>query len=102
MPSKYVAMIRAANPSARILYNVADLHFLRMLRESDLIGSAELRAAAEDMRQLEMAAAASVDQVIVHSSYEAATLLSLGSGLAGEYDSMDRSNRYDHVPVCGP
>ena len=79
---RYVAMVRAANPLARVIYNVADLHFLRMQREADLSGDLGLRTAAEEMRRLETTAAASVDQVIVHSSHEAAMLASQVPGLA--------------------
>ena len=72
--SKYIAVIRSFFPDARILFNVCDLHYLRLEREADLLGRPELRAAAERMRELEYAALRSADQVISHSATEAAII----------------------------
>jgi GT2 family glycosyltransferase/glycosyltransferase involved in cell wall biosynthesis len=74
--AKYVAMIRILNPAADILYNIADLHFLRMQREADLLDDDVLRRAAFNMRKQELAAANAVDRVIVHSAFESSVLQS--------------------------
>lgn len=73
--SRYATLVRVFNPVACILYNVADLHFLRMQREANLSDDQVLRHAASDMREQELAAAATVDHVIVHSVVEASILL---------------------------
>jgi len=72
--SKYATMVRRYFPDCRIVYCVADLHFLRMERQAAIEGSAEAIAAAAAQRRTEMAAVQSVDYVIVHSPVEAAML----------------------------
>jgi len=72
--SKYATMVRRYFPDARIVYSVADLHFLRMERQAEVEKSAEMAEAAARQRQAEMAAMASVDCVIVHSTVEAGML----------------------------
>lgn len=67
--SKYANMVRQHFPDARILYNVADLHFLRQQRELEVEGS--LGGVHAISEQAELAAMAAVDAVIVHSSVEA-------------------------------
>lgn len=69
--SKYAGMIRQHFPKARILYNVADLHFLRMQRQAEVEGDAGLREQADQLRRLELGAMSFVDCVIVHSNAEA-------------------------------
>jgi GT2 family glycosyltransferase len=72
--SKYASMARRYFPKCRIVYNVADLHFLRLERQAGIepgsIGSAEL----ESQRRGELAAMLNVDCVIVHSPVEAKVL----------------------------
>ncbi|MBV9587643.1 MAG: glycosyltransferase, partial [Alphaproteobacteria bacterium] len=75
--SKYGGMIRQHFPKARILYNVADLHFLRMERQAELENDPVLRQQAEQMRRLELGAMFFVDCVIVHSAAEAELLTKL-------------------------
>jgi O-antigen biosynthesis protein len=70
--SVYASMARRYFPKCRIIYNVADLHFLRMERQAAL-GEGEAEAAAIQ-RRTELAAIRAVDQVIVHSSAEATLL----------------------------
>ena len=70
----YLAMIRATNPTARLLYSVANLHFLRMQPESDLRADPKLQVAAATMQTMELAAVAKADEVIVHSTFEANAL----------------------------
>ena len=72
--SKYAGMIRQRFPEARVLYNVCDLHFLRLQRQAELEDDAELREQAEKMRRLELGAMAFVDSVLVYSSAEAELL----------------------------
>jgi GT2 family glycosyltransferase/glycosyltransferase involved in cell wall biosynthesis len=80
--SKYAGMIRQRFPKARILYNVADLHFLRLQREAELAGDGERRAEAEKMRRLELGAMSFVDCVIVHSAAEAELLREIAPHVA--------------------
>ena len=72
--SKYAGMVRQHFPEARILYNVADLHFLRVERQAEVESDAKLREKAEHLRRLELGAMSFVDRVIVHSDAEAALL----------------------------
>lgn len=69
--SKYAAMVREKFPATRLIYNVADVHFLREEREAELTDNASLRASAALKRRRELAAMQQVDCVIVHSSAEA-------------------------------
>ncbi len=68
---KYASLVRRHFPGAWIVYNVADLHFLRMERQADLEGGAESKIEAERQREVELDAMRRVDCVIVHSSFEA-------------------------------
>jgi GT2 family glycosyltransferase/glycosyltransferase involved in cell wall biosynthesis len=69
--SKYAGMVRQHFPRARVLYNVADLHFLRLKRQAKIDDDDALRARAEVIRRLELGAMSFVDCVIVHSTVEA-------------------------------
>jgi GT2 family glycosyltransferase/glycosyltransferase involved in cell wall biosynthesis len=75
--SKYAGMIRQHFPRARILYNVADLHFLRMQRQAEVQNDPSLREKADQMRRVELGAMSFVDCVIVHSAAEATLLRQL-------------------------
>jgi O-antigen biosynthesis protein len=75
--AKYAGMIRQHFPKTRILYSVADLHFLRLQRQAEVQDDAELREQAEQLRRLEISAMSFVDCVIVHSAAEAALLREL-------------------------
>lgn len=72
--SKYATMVRRYFPDCRIVYCVADLHFLRMERQAAIEGSPGATAAAAAQRRTELAAVQTVDYVIVHSPVEAALL----------------------------
>ena len=72
--ARYISAIRARNPAARVIYNVADLHHLRMMRHAELTQDAALHARALAVRTEELAAAAAADCTIVHSSVEASIL----------------------------
>ena len=80
--SKYAGMIRQHFPNARVLYSVADLHFLRMQRQAELEDDAKLREKAEQLRRLELGAMALVDCVIVHSASEAELLAQIAPDIA--------------------
>ena len=80
--SKYAGMIRQHFPKARILYNVADLHFLRLQRQAELHNDTELREKADQLRRLELGAMSFVDCVIVHSAAEAELLRQLAPDIA--------------------
>jgi glycosyltransferase involved in cell wall biosynthesis len=79
--SKYGGMIRQHFPKARILYSVADLHFLRLERQAEVENDPVLRQKAEQMRRLELGAMFFVDCVIVHSAVEAALLAKLAPAI---------------------
>src|SRR5205085_7206914 len=82
--SKYGGMIRQHFPKARILYSVADLHFLRLERQAEIENDPVLRQKAEQMRRLELGAMFFVDCVIVHSAAEAELLTQLAPGVTVE------------------
>ncbi len=72
--SKYAGLARQFCPNAKLLYNVADLHFLRLERQAAVEKRADLEVKSRDMQRVELAAIGMVDAVIVHSSYEAKIL----------------------------
>jgi GT2 family glycosyltransferase/glycosyltransferase involved in cell wall biosynthesis len=72
--SKYASMVRRYFPDCRIVYNVADLHFLRMERQARVEGDGTVAAAARRLRQDDLVAMEAADCVIVHSPFEAELL----------------------------
>ncbi|HEX3994152.1 MAG TPA: glycosyltransferase family 2 protein, partial [Acetobacteraceae bacterium] len=70
--SKYATMVRRYFPGCRVVYNVADLHFLRMERQAEIDPASVSAAQAAAQRRDEIAVMRNVDSVIVHSSVEAA------------------------------
>ena len=68
--TKYAGMVRRHQPKARILYNVADLHYLRMEREAQVNGDDALARRAATIRIEELAAIEAADGTIVHSAIE--------------------------------
>jgi GT2 family glycosyltransferase len=72
--SKYASMVRRYFPDCRVIYNVADLHFLRMERQLEARPDTVTAAQVANQRRSEMAAVQSVDCVIVHSPVEAKLL----------------------------
>ncbi len=76
---RYGALVRHWCPGARLVYDVADLHYLRAARriaiEAGLPAGAPAGAhATAGLRAAELMAALGADAVITHSSYEAALL----------------------------
>ena len=72
--ARYIALVRATNPRARVLYSVADLHHLRLERQAAAEQRPELRALARRTRLLECTAAWMADAVVTHSLAEQALL----------------------------
>ncbi|HEV2362980.1 MAG TPA: glycosyltransferase [Caulobacteraceae bacterium] len=66
---KYALMVKSYFPEARVIYNVADLHFLRMEREDQLKGA--VRPETISQRSAELGVMRDVDCVVVHSPAEA-------------------------------
>jgi GT2 family glycosyltransferase len=79
--ASYAAMVRRYFPDCRILYGVADLHFLRLQRQAELEDSEAGRRAAAAQRRAELAAMGNVDCVLVHSPVEAGLLRAADPGL---------------------
>ncbi|MGE0718184.1 MAG: glycosyltransferase [Alphaproteobacteria bacterium] len=77
--ARYLFLCRALAPRARLVYNVADLHHLRLERGRD-VGAAERPSedTIRDARDMELLFARSADRVIVHSSVERRLLESRG------------------------
>ena len=67
---RVMPLLRRYAPQARILFNNADLHFLRLQREAELTGSAALAREAEDMRGRELRAFADADAAVVCNTQE--------------------------------
>jgi glycosyltransferase involved in cell wall biosynthesis len=78
--AQHGAAVRAHSPQARLVYSVADLHFLRLERQAELEGDAALHRQAGAVRAAELAAIAAADCVIVHSAAEAELLRQLMPG----------------------
>ncbi len=79
--SKYATMVRRYFPDCRIIYNVADLHFLRMERQAEIDPASMSLGEAAMQRRGELSAMQTVDSVIVHSPVEAAVLREADSSL---------------------
>ena len=66
----YLDMIRKKCPSAKIIYNTVDLHFLRMGREAEISGKAADKKAAAKMQKEELSYIEKSDRIIVISQAE--------------------------------
>ncbi|MGD9503820.1 MAG: glycosyltransferase, partial [Syntrophobacteraceae bacterium] len=62
--------VRQFCPKAKVVYHAADVHFLRMQREAELLGDPVKGEAARKMKDSELKLMASVDAVSVHSPVE--------------------------------
>jgi O-antigen biosynthesis protein len=82
--SKYATMVRRYFPDCRIVYNVADLHFLRMERQAEVETGTITAAQVLQQRRAELSAMMNVDCVIVHSAVEARMLHEADASLAVE------------------
>jgi glycosyltransferase involved in cell wall biosynthesis len=72
--SAYAGLVRRYQPRARLLYNVADLHFLRLSRQAEIERRPDLARHAEALRRSEILTMRLVDVVVTHSSFEATLL----------------------------
>ena len=67
---RYIKTIRSQCPKAKILYHTVDLHYLRMMREAELLGDINRQRAAQKMKQQELDIIRAADASIVHSPVE--------------------------------
>jgi GT2 family glycosyltransferase len=72
----YVDLIRRVNPDAKIIFNNADLHFLRELREAIATQNRELLAKAIETRDKELEVMRKVDLTVSYNEVEHAVILS--------------------------
>ena len=66
----YLKQIRKKCPSAKVINNTVDLHYLRMEREAELTGDENLKDVASKMKEQELAIMKATDATIVLSSHE--------------------------------
>ncbi len=71
---RYLPLVRAHQPRARVIYSVADLYHLRVARQAAAEDRPELEQLARRIRRDELRLAAMVDVVVTHSPHEAAIL----------------------------
>lgn len=74
----FIDKIKQRLPSAKIIYNTVDMHFLRMQREAETLENETIAAAAEKMRARELSYINSSDATIILSSIEYELLANLG------------------------
>src|SRR6185437_1354317 len=67
---KYLALVRQLAPRAKIVFNMVDMHFLRLQREAELSNNPRLREEAEETRASEFNSINGSDATIVVSSFE--------------------------------
>jgi putative sugar O-methyltransferase len=67
---KYIDLVRTFAPSAKIVFNMVDVHFMRLEREAALTSNKALAIEAADMKKSEYASIAKSDATIVVSSFE--------------------------------
>ena len=72
--TRYLPLIRHYQPRARVIYSVADLHHLRLARQSEVEQRPELLELSQRVRAAELSASRFVDSVITHSTFEAGVL----------------------------
>jgi glycosyltransferase involved in cell wall biosynthesis len=76
----YGHLIRRTCPQARLLYSVADLHFLRLGRQAAVESSSAILAESRKLRERELAAVRLADVTITHSHHETGLLRQLVPG----------------------
>ena len=67
---RHLKTIRKHSPQAKVLFETADLHHLRMHREAELYGDRIKKNAADEMKTRELWAISAVDATIVRSNAE--------------------------------
>jgi glycosyltransferase involved in cell wall biosynthesis len=78
----YAGLARQYQPQARLIYSVADLHFLRVGRQAEAEERPELAHDAQALCRREVFAMQLVDSVITHSAHEAALLGRIAPAIA--------------------
>jgi hypothetical protein len=71
MASRYLPLARQHAPGARIIYNAADLHHVRLERQAAVEGRPALLETSRRIRAAECVAASQADAVVTHSAAEA-------------------------------
>ena len=74
----FIDKIRTRLPSAKIIYNTVDMHFLRMQRRAETTKDKDLAVAAKSMRVKELSYIEQSDATIILSSVEEEVLTDLG------------------------
>ena len=69
--ARYMPLVRAHQPRAKVIYSVADLHHVRLARRAMVEREANLIALARKVRATELAVACAADAVLTHSRAEA-------------------------------
>src|SRR5207253_761127 len=69
-----IPLVRASAPDTKIIFNLADLHFLRELREAAAGTDGYTRARAEATRKAELAVVQSSDLTFSYTDVELAVL----------------------------
>lgn len=77
-----LAQIRAHVPDARVLFNNADLHFLREIRAARVSGDTERMESARKTRDEEMAVIQQVDVVLSYNEFEHSVIEAYTEGSA--------------------
>lgn len=72
--AKYGPLARSFQPTARLVFSVADLHHLRLQRQGERYGSECIAVESQLVRLRELSAAWSASSVITHSTHEAELL----------------------------
>lgn len=67
---RFIKTIRSKCPKAKILYHTVDLHYLRMMREAELLGDIKKQRDAQKMKKQELDIIRAADASIVHSPVE--------------------------------
>ncbi|MBR0667183.1 glycosyltransferase [Roseomonas hellenica] len=78
--SAYLDLVRKRAPGAKIIFHVADLHFLREEREAALRGNAAAGVPSATTRAREIGIVNATDLTIVHSHHEKEVLAALAPG----------------------
>ncbi len=68
--ARYAALVKQYMPKARLIFSVADLHHVRLLRQAQVENRPELTAHAKHVRSQELIAASSANAVVTHSTFE--------------------------------
>ena len=79
--SKTIGLVRKYCPSAKVIFNTVDLHFLRLERQYQLESSEKLKIESQRMKDMELGLMKQADITTVISTYEYDYLKSIDSQL---------------------